>query len=145
MNPLALSCLGLAELPAPPNVQGRRRTAPGSQPQRTGKVADIAERAAERRAAALLDALEGDVAGSLAFEEHTSDRRVEMAARHREAVAVACRLALLAPVVHAPPLHPPTLASQLGERLRELYNARLPARPAAAAPKAPAKGAAPAR
>ncbi|MFZ9375011.1 MAG: tetratricopeptide repeat protein [Burkholderiaceae bacterium] len=29
--------------------------------------------------------------------------------------------------------------------LRELYNARLPARPAAAAPKAPAKGAAPAR
>lgn len=23
------------------------------------------------------------------------------------------------PVVHAPPLHPPTLASQLGERLRE--------------------------
>jgi hypothetical protein len=82
-----------------------------------GVEADL--RAAERRAAALLDALEGDVAGSLAFEEHTPDRRVEMAARHREAVAVACRLALLAPVVHAPPLHPPTLASQLGERLRE--------------------------
>ena len=82
-----------------------------------GVEADL--RAAERRAAALLDALDGDVAGSLAFEEHTPDRRVEMAARHREAFAVARRLTLLAPAVHAPPLHPPTLASQLGERLRE--------------------------
>jgi len=82
-----------------------------------GVEADL--RAAERRAAALLDTLEDDVGGSLAFEEHTPDRRAELAARHREAVAVCRRLALLAPAVHAPPLHPPTLAGQLGERLRD--------------------------
>ncbi|MFM8892393.1 MAG: hypothetical protein ACKOTB_12365, partial [Planctomycetia bacterium] len=38
---------------------------------------------------------------------------------YREAVSIGRRLALLAPAVHTPPLHPPTLASQVGERLRE--------------------------
>lgn len=76
-------------------------------------------RDAERRAAALLETVEGDVAASLALETHVPDRRVELADRHRQAVAVGRLLALLAPLVHTPPLHPPTLASQLGERLRE--------------------------
>lgn len=76
-------------------------------------------RAVERRAVALLETVEADVAGSLSLEEHSPDRRTQVAARHLEAVALGRRLALLAPAVHAPPLHPPTLASQLGERLRE--------------------------
>ena len=76
-------------------------------------------REAERLAANLLDTLEDDVARSLSLDEHAPDRRGELANRHREAVAVGRRLALLRPAVEAPPLHPPTLASQLGERLRE--------------------------
>jgi len=86
-----------------------------------GEFADVeAElRAVEARGKALLEALDTDLAMSLAIEPHVPDRRAESAARHREAVAVARRLAVLAPLAHAPPLHPPTLASQLGERLRE--------------------------
>lgn len=76
-------------------------------------------REAERLAASLLDTLEDDVSRSLSLDEHASDRRGELASRHREAVSVGRRLALLRPAVEAPPLHPPTLASQLGERLRE--------------------------
>lgn len=76
-------------------------------------------REAERLAENLLDTLEDDVARSLSLDEHAPDRRGELANRHREAVAVGRRLALLKPAVEAPPLHPPTLASQLGERLRE--------------------------
>jgi hypothetical protein len=82
-----------------------------------GVEADL--RDAERRAAALLETVEGDVATSLSLDEHSPDRCAELADRHRRAVAVGRRLALLAPLVHTPPLHPPTLASQLGERLRE--------------------------
>lgn len=82
-----------------------------------GIEADL--RSGERQATSLLDSLEGDVASSLSIEPTMPDRRAEMAARHREAVAVGRRLMLLAPLVHAPPVHPPTLASQLGERLRE--------------------------
>ena len=82
-----------------------------------GVEADL--RDAERRAATLLETVEADVGRSLALDDHSPDRRAELAGRHREAVAVGRRLALLTPVVHAPPLHPPTLASQLGERLRE--------------------------
>ena len=76
-------------------------------------------RDAERLAATLLETVEGDVLASLALDTHAPDRRTELADRHRQAVAVGRRLALLAPLAHTPPLHPPTLASQLGERLRE--------------------------
>lgn len=82
-----------------------------------GIEADL--RTGERRATSLLETLESDVSASLSIEPTMPDRRAELAARHREAVAVARRLSLLAPLVHAPPVHPPTLASQLGERLRE--------------------------
>lgn len=47
------------------------------------------------------------------------DRRRELAGRYRMAVASQAGLARLAPRVHVPPLHPPTLASQVAERLRE--------------------------
>lgn len=47
------------------------------------------------------------------------DRRRELAGRYRMAVTCQAGLARLAPRVHVPPLHPPTLASQVAERLRE--------------------------
>jgi hypothetical protein len=76
-------------------------------------------RAAEAATLALLETAEADAADSGDLDAGSADRRAELAGRYREAVAVSRRLALLAPAVHAPPLHPPTLASQLGERLRD--------------------------
>jgi hypothetical protein len=76
-------------------------------------------RDAEARATALLETAETDAADSLDLDAASADRRRTLAGRYREAVAVGRRLALLAPAIHAPPLHPPTLASQLGERLRD--------------------------
>lgn len=73
----------------------------------------------EYRCADLIAAVEGDAAHAFDFGERSVGQRDVLATRFREAVAVRARLALLAPAVHAPPLHPPTLASQLGERLRD--------------------------
>lgn len=73
----------------------------------------------EHRAARVLEAAEADAAGRSAGHAGALRRRAETAAHYQEAVALGRRLALLAPVLHAPPLHPPTLASQVGERLRE--------------------------
>lgn len=87
-------------------------------------VADFATheatlRDAEQRATALLDTIEADAAAAFEIDHASGDRRIALAARYREAVAVGRRLAVVAPAVHASPVHPPTLASQLGERLRE--------------------------
>ncbi len=87
-------------------------------------VADFAGREAElrqleERCGQFLEALDGDAPYAFAVDERGLDHHEALAARFREAVAVRGRLALLAPAVHAPPLHPPTLASQLGERLRD--------------------------
>jgi len=73
----------------------------------------------EQRCARLVDGLEGDASRTFELHKPSPSHREELAARFREAVAVCGRLALLAPVVHAPPIHPPTLASQLSERLRD--------------------------
>jgi hypothetical protein len=80
---------------------------------------EAALRDAEQRATALVAEVEGDLEGHLGFDDRAAERRAAREARHREAVAVARTLALLAPAVRAPPLHPPTLASQLAERLRD--------------------------
>lgn len=87
-------------------------------------VSDFASREAElrqleRQCADLVATLEGDAAHAFEFDERALSQRNGLAGRFREAVAVRGRLAVLAPAVHAPPVHPPTLASQLGERLRD--------------------------
>jgi hypothetical protein len=87
-------------------------------------VSDFASREGElrqleQRCTDLVVAVEGDAAHAFEFGERSVGQRDVLAARFREAVAVRGRLAVLAPAVHAPPLHPPTLASQLGERLRD--------------------------
>lgn len=74
---------------------------------------------AERRAALLLDGGEADAAAAFAADERLASRHAISAARYREAIAVRRRLADLSSAIHAPPVHPPTLASQLGERLRD--------------------------
>lgn len=87
-------------------------------------VSDFANREGElrqleQRCADLVAALDEDAAHAFEFDEQAVSRRDALASRFREAVAARGRLALLAPAVHAPPVHPPTLASQLGERLRD--------------------------
>lgn len=76
-------------------------------------------RDAEMRLAAVLDHLEGDAAVAFASDPRPLARRTAIADRYREAVAVRRNLARSAPAIHAAPIHPPTLASQLGERLRD--------------------------
>ena len=73
----------------------------------------------EQRCACLLETLDGDACHAFECDEQSVTHRAELAARFRESVAILGRLAVIAPAVHAPPVHPPTLASQLGERLRD--------------------------
>ncbi len=73
----------------------------------------------EQRCVDLVATVEEDAPHAFEFEGRAVSRRDTLAGRFREAVAVRGRLAVLAPAAHAPPVHPPTLASQLGERLRD--------------------------
>ncbi|MFM1905201.1 MAG: hypothetical protein RLZZ440_3101 [Planctomycetota bacterium] len=87
-------------------------------------LGDFASREAElrdleHRGDALLATVEADAPSAFATAEESLGGRPELAARFSEAVAVRRGLATLGPAVHVPPVHPPTLASQLGERLRD--------------------------
>ena len=73
----------------------------------------------ERRAGVLLDGIEADAAAAFEVDAKSRDQRAGLTRRYREAVAIGRSLALGAAAIHAPPIHPPTLASQVGERLRE--------------------------
>ncbi len=73
----------------------------------------------ERRCTDLLESLNDDAHHAFQFDTQSLGHRDMLAARFREAVAVRVQLALAAPTVHAAAVHPPTLASQLGERLRD--------------------------
>jgi hypothetical protein len=74
---------------------------------------------AEEHVDQLLGLLDADAAVAFACDDRDLARRAELSSRFRAAVDLRRRLALLAPRVHPPPLHPPTLAAQVGERLRE--------------------------
>lgn len=76
-------------------------------------------RDAERRSVALLDAIDVDSAGVAETDGISREQRTTLTKRYREAVALSRGLSLAAPAMRAPPVHPPTLASQLGERLRD--------------------------
>jgi hypothetical protein len=73
----------------------------------------------EAALAAALPRVDADAPAAFAFDDASHVRRGELAVRFREAIAVRRRLATLAPVLHRPAPQPPTLAGQLGERLRE--------------------------
>jgi hypothetical protein len=68
---------------------------------------------------AALPRVDADAPAAFACDDAAHRRRGELAVRFREAIAVRRRLATLAPVLHRPAPQPPTLAGQLGERLRE--------------------------
>lgn len=73
----------------------------------------------ERRISVGLEHVDTDAPLAFAFDEQSLPRRRELARRFTDAIALRRRLAALAPILQRPPLHPPTLASQLGERLRD--------------------------
>jgi len=76
-------------------------------------------RGAERRLAGVLAGVEEDAAFAFAVDARPLARQAGLSARYRETVVIRRQLAELAPAIHAPPVHPPTLVSQLGERLRD--------------------------
>lgn len=87
-------------------------------------VVDFADREAElrdveRRIAAGLEQVEADAPLAFAFDEQAVPRRRELAGRFADTVAVRRRLVTLAPVLQRPGPQPPTLAGQVGERLRD--------------------------
>lgn len=63
--------------------------------------------------------VEADAPLAFEFRDRDADRRRTLGERFRKTVGLRARLARLAPHLERPPLHPPTLASQVGERLRE--------------------------
>ena len=92
--------------------------------QLAGTLGEFAAREAELRdlegrGDKLLATVESDAPAAFEFDDRTQAIRSRLAARFLEAVAVRRGLASLGPAVHVPPIHPPTLASQLAERLRD--------------------------
>lgn len=63
--------------------------------------------------------LEADAPLAFQFDEKTAPRREQLGERFQQILGLRARLARINPVVHRPPIHPPTLAGQLGERLKE--------------------------
>lgn len=76
-------------------------------------------------------ALDSDSALAFEFDEASVGRRRELRERLHRTLVLRARLARIAPYLLAPLAHPPTLASQVGERLRERL--RMPTRHEAAA------------
>lgn len=87
-------------------------------------LVDFAEREAElrdieRQISAALEHVDRDAAVAFEADERALPRRKELSARFSAAVSLRRRLAVLAPVLQRPAPQPPTLAGQLGERLRD--------------------------
>jgi len=89
----------------------------------TGAVCEFAATAAElaaieREVAAAWQDYETDLPAG--FTGSSDSRRVlELEARYRRSMSLAGRLSRLSPRIHLPAEHPPTLAGQFGERLRD--------------------------
>jgi len=76
-------------------------------------------------------ALESDSALAFEFDEASVGRRAQLRERLHRVLVLRARLARIAPYLLSPLAHPPTLASQVAERLRERL--RMPTRHEAAA------------
>jgi hypothetical protein len=88
-------------------------------------------RSVEQAMASAWPALESDAALAFEFDEASVGRRRELRERLQRTLVLRARLARISPYLLAPLAHPPTLASQVGERLRERL--RMPTRHEAAA------------
>jgi len=73
----------------------------------------------EATAAAGWPDVEADTPLAFEFRDRDAGRRTILGERFRRTVGLRTRLARLVPHLDLPPLHPPTLASQVAERLRE--------------------------
>lgn len=73
----------------------------------------------EAAAAAGWPDVEADTPLAFEFRDRDAGRRIVLGERFRRIVGLRTRLARLVPHLDLPPLHPPTLASQVAERLRE--------------------------
>ena len=83
-------------------------------------AATVAELAAiETAIVAVWTDYEADLSCGFAVTAADAGRLPELAERYRQSMSLAGRLARLSPRVHRPPEHPPTLAGQIGERLRD--------------------------
>jgi hypothetical protein len=63
--------------------------------------------------------LESDSALAFDFHEKAIGRRADLAKRLQQTIALRARLARVTPYLCLPAIYPPTLAAQIGERLRE--------------------------
>ncbi len=75
--------------------------------------------ALERQLGTAWPQLEKDMPLAFEFESSSIPQRKKLRRSFQEVLLLRAKLARLAPHVHCPHLHPPTLASQIGERLRE--------------------------
>ncbi len=80
---------------------------------------DAELRMIEREIADGWPALETDSPMAFDFNEKSLRRRSELGQRFQRVVSLRARLSQILPMIHRPPIHPPTLASQIGDRLRE--------------------------
>ncbi len=76
-------------------------------------------RAIETEIASAWPELEADSPLSFDFNEASVGRREVLRTRLQRVIQWKIRLARIAPYVHSPLVHPPTLASQVAERMRE--------------------------
>ena len=63
--------------------------------------------------------MEADVPLAFEFEAMLPEQRHALRARFQAVVLLSARMARIGPAVHCPHIHPPTLASQVNERMRE--------------------------
>lgn len=73
----------------------------------------------ERALALAWPDLEADGPLAFHFDEQAATRQPQLAQRFQQVVGWRGRLVRINPIIHRPPIHPPTLAGQLGERLKE--------------------------
>jgi hypothetical protein len=76
-------------------------------------------RAIERALDSAWPELDSDASLAFEFEESAVGRRKELRERLGRVLLMRARLARIAPAVLAPPFYPPTLGSQVADRLRE--------------------------
>ena len=80
--------------------------------------------AAEKRLADLWPELEADAGPAFGFDQKDERHRPRVAERYAQLLGVRARVSRLLPAVLTPHVYPPTLASQVSERLRERLRLR---------------------
>lgn len=76
-------------------------------------------RSLEQTLGAAWPQLEADMPLAFEFDQRSQSQRKQLRKRFQQVLLIRARLARIGPHVHAPFLHPPTLASQISERFRE--------------------------